>query len=281
MPSTTLSRRHVLRASSFALVGLAGCLSQPESSDPSTNSSPRSPTTGTTNTETRDDDEEPNVASIDVADFVLYPLAGTHPHVHRQTRTQYVIVRLTTSKSKNTLRDRLALTLDEETVPLAERQPVPWEHDTVDLAFAVPKIETFDRGQIVFGQSELRSLSGSTISRLNNPPVFEVSNLSTSPSEIQAGERRTATVRFDLTNTGEGRGTFGASLKGNFVSGSNTVTATLDSGAQREITASTDIVGEGDEATIRLDWGAGEWSTAIPVVGTTETTESTSETPPS
>lgn len=276
-----LSRRRILRAGPIVLVGLAGCLSPSESSASSTNSSPRSPTTGTTNTGTNDDGEEPNVASIDVADFVLYPLAGTHPHVHRQAHTQYVIVRLTTSKPRDTLRIQLGLTLGKETFPLAERQPVPWDNDTVDFAFAVPKTETFDRGQIVFEQSVLCSLSESTISRLNNPPVFEISNLSASPSEIQSGERKTSTVRFDLANTGEGRGTFGASLKGNFVSGSNTVTARLDSGAKREIAASTEIVGEGDEAKIRLDWGSGEWSTSIPVSGTTETTESTSETPSS
>lgn len=280
MPSAKLSRRRILRASPIALVGLAGCLSQSDSSDPSTNSSPRSPTTGTTNTE-RGSDDETSVASIDVTDFALYPLAGVHPHVHRQPHTQYVTVRLTTSKSRDTLRNRLALALDEKSLPLAERQPIPWKHDTVDLAFAVPKTETFDRGRIVFEQSGLRSLSESTINRLNNPPVFELSNISVSPSEIQAGERRTATVQFDLANTGDGRGTFGASLKGNFVSGSNTVTATLDSGARREISASTEIVGEDDEATIRLDWGSDEWSTGIPVVGTAETTESPTETPSS
>lgn len=279
MPSTAHSRRGVLRASPMLLVGLAGCLSQPGSSDPSTNSSSRSPTAGTTNTETSDDDEEPSVASVDVADFVLYPLAGTHPHIHRQAHIQYVIVRLSASKSRDTLRHRLGLTLDEETVRLAERQPVPWEDDTVDFAFAVPKTETFDRGRVVFERSELRSLSDATIRRLNSPPVFEVSEIAASPAEIQFGERGTATVRFGLTNTGEGRGTFGASLKGNFVSGAETVTATLDSGESREVTASTEIVGDGEEATVRLDWGSGEWSTDIPVTGTTETAESTSRTP--
>ena len=171
--------------------------------------------------------------------------------------------------------------LDEQTVPLANRQPVPWERDTVDFAFAVPKNGTFDRGQVVFEQSELRSLSESTISRLNNPPVFELSNISASPSEILAGKRRTATVQFDLANIGDGRGTFGASLKGNFVSGANTVTETLDSGGRREISASTEIAGEGEEATVRLDWGSDEWSTGISVVGTAETTDSSTETPPS
>lgn len=281
MPSTRLSRRCLLRASPIALIGLAGCLSQPGSLDQSRNSSLLSPTTGTTNTETSDDDEETSVASIDVADFVLYPLAGVHPHVHRQAHTQYVIVRLTTSKSRDTLRDRLAVTLDEETVPLAERQPVPWKHDTVDLAFAVPKSQTFDQGRVVFEQSKLYSLSESTLERLNNPPVFEISNISVSPAEIQAGERGTATIRFTLANTGKGRGTFGASLKGNFVSGSNTVTATLDGGAQREIAASTEIVGEGDEATVRLDWGSDEWSTNISVNGPPTTAEAESETPSS
>jgi len=61
---------------------------------------------------------------------------------------------------------------------------------------------------------------------------------------MQAGEEKPATVQFDLANTGDG-GTFGARLKGNVVSGSNTVTATLDSGARREISASTEIVGKG------------------------------------
>lgn len=280
MLSTKLSRRRILRASPTALIGIAGCLSQPRSSDSSTNSSGRSPTTGTTNTESNDDDE-PSVGAIDVADFVLYPLAGTHPHVYRRAHTQYVIVRLTTPKSIDTVRNRLALTLDEEPLRLAERQPVPWKHDTVDLAFAVPKTETFERGRILFKQSDLHPLSESTISRLNTPPVFELSNISESLSEIQAGEKKTATIQFDLANTGDGRGTFGASLKGNFVSGSNTVTATLDSGERREISASTEIVGKNEEATIRLDWGSDEWSTGISVVEAAELTESSPETPSS
>lgn len=275
MPSTKLSRRGILRASHIALIGIAGCQSQPRPSGPSTNSSGRSPTTGTTNTESSDNDE-PSVGAIDVTDFVLYPLAGTHPHVYRRAHVQYVIVRLTTPKSIDTVRNRLTLTLDEEPLSLAERQPVPWTHDTVDLAFAVPKTETFEQGRIVFKQAELRRLSEPTISRLNNPPVFELSNISASPSEIQAGKKKTATIQFDLANTGDGRGTFGASLKGNSISGSNTVTATLDSGTRREISASTEIVGK-EEATIRLDWGSDEWATDIPVVETAESTESSPE----
>lgn len=133
----------------------------------------------------------------------------------------------------------------------------------------------------MFEQSELRPLSETTISRLNNPPVFELSDISASPSEIRAGGKKTATVQFDLANTGDGCGTFGASLKGNFVSGSNTVTATLASGARREITASAEIVGKDEEATIRLDWGSDEWSTGISVVEAAEPTESSPETPSS
>lgn len=207
-----------------------------------------------------------HVESLSVADFILYPLSGTHPHVHRQAQTQYVVVRLDTSFPRETIQKRLTLKLDGDVMPFAEHQPVPWEHDTVDLAFAVPKTETFNGGQVLFDQTELRLFSDATIERLNNPPVFEVSEPSVSPNEISAGERTTATVRFEVANTGDGRGTFGASLTGNFLSGSNTVTATLDAGARREITAAVKIIGEGEEATVRLDWGSDEWSADIPVV---------------
>lgn len=107
--------------------------------------------------------------------------------------------------------------------------------------------------------------------------MFEVSDPSVAPNEISPGERTTATVQFSLTNTGDGPGTFGASLKGNFVSGARTVTKTLDAGAEDEVAASVETVGEGDEASIRLDWGSEEWSTGIPVVGTS--TESNTVTP--
>lgn len=278
MPSKKVSRRHVLKASPVALIGSAGCLSETRSSKPSTASSPRPSTNRTTNTGTTEAGEETNLRSLSVADFILYPLASVHPYVHRRAHTQYVIVQLTTSQSAQTSREKLTLTLDDEPMPLTERQPIPWKHDTVDVAFAVSKTKTFDRGQILFDQTMLRTLSGTVINRLNNPPVFEISNHSVSPNEVRAGKRRSATVRFNLANTGESRGTFGASLKGNFVSGANTVTTTLDSGGQREVTASAEIVGKNDEATVRLDWGSGEWSAGIPVIGTSTTAGSSTHT---
>jgi len=81
-----------------------------------------------------------------------------------------------------------------------------------------------------------------------------------------------------VTNTGEGRGTFGASLSGNFLSGSETVTATLDAGGKRTVTGSTKVIGEGEEATVRLDWGSDSWSNAIPVGETPTKTDTTTDT---
>lgn len=237
-----------------------------------------SPGTGT-GTETEVSGGTARVASLSVADYVLYPLSGTHPHVHRRARTQYVVVRLDASFPRESIRKRVTLELDGDAMSFAERQPVPWRHDTVDLAFAVPKTERFEGGRVLFDRTELRSLSEATIERLNTPPVFEVSGPSVSPNEIGAGERTSATVRFDVSNTGDWRGTFGASLTGNFLSGSNTVTATLDAGARREITAAVRIVGEGDEATVRLDWGTDEWSADVPVVGASATPDSPTSTP--
>lgn len=222
--------------------------------------------------------------TLSVADFILYPLSGTHPHVHRRAGTQYVIVHTNTSPSDGTLGERLTLELDGEAVPLASRQPVPWSHDTLDVAFAVSKDVTIDSGQILleqstFDRSTLHTLSGTTVERLNNPPAFEVSDPSVEPNEISPGERTTATVRFSLTNTGDGPGTFGASLKGNFVSGAGTVTRTLNAGAVDEVAASVEIVGEGDEASVRLDWGSNEWSAGIPVVGTPTGSDTATPTP--
>lgn len=276
MPSNNHSRRRVLKTGTATIIGRTGCLSEsPESQtrSPSTETS-HSPETEPT---TQGTDGTTNVDTVSVADFILYPLAGVHPHVHRRAGTQYVVVGTNTSLSDETLRERLTLELDGEAIPLASRQPVPWSHDTLDVAFATSKNTTIDNGQVLFDQSKLYTLSATAVERLNNPPVFEVTDLSVAPNEISPGERMTATVRFSLTNTGDGSGTFGASLKGNFLSSAGTVTATLNDGAEDEAAASVEIVGEGDEASVRLDWGSDEWSTGIPVVGTP--TESNTATP--
>lgn len=265
MPSRTVPRRRLLETSA-ALVTFSGCLSETPESESGATCSPEPSTDRTPTPERGSADGAVRVASLAVTDFLLYPLAGHHPHVHRKTGTQYIIARAATSYSRETVRERLTLELDGESVPLAERQPVPFEHDTVDLAFAVSKRDEFDDGRVLFDQTELRSPSDSTIARLNTPPVFKVSEPSVAPNEISAGEQTVATVQFDLANTGDGCGTFGASLSGNLVSGSNTVTATLAAGAQRAITASVDVVGEGDEATVRLDWGSNQWSGTVPVL---------------
>lgn len=115
--------------------------------------------------------------------------------------------------------------------------------------------------------------------RLNHPPVFDISNPTVSPDQIEAGVRTDATARFEVHNTGDGSGTFGASFSGNLASGSATATATIDRGAHREVSTSTPITGKGEAATVQLDWGTDEWSTDIPVVGTMTSPESPTGTP--
>jgi hypothetical protein len=208
------------------------------------------------------------LAALSVADFVIYPLSGTHPHVHRRAGIQYVVVRIATEMDWGAVTDGLTLELDGGAAALAERQPVSWDHDDVVVAFAVSKDRAVDTGVLRFDDTTIRSLSAETVTRLTNPPVFEVRDPSVSPSQIQAGETVSATVAFTLSNVGDGVGTFGASLKGNYVSGANTVTATLESGAERAVTASVKLHGEGEEARVRLDWGADEWVETVPIVGT-------------
>lgn len=277
MTAERLTRRNLLRTSLITAVGLSGCTAGNDGSG--TDSSPTPTGTETTTPTTTTDDGTTEVASLSVSDFILYPLAGTHPHVHRRANTQYVVVRLDSSFSPETLRERLTLELDGGSVPLADRQPVPWQHDTIDLAFAVGKGDTYESGRVFFDQTKLHSLSQATLDRLNNPPVFEVAEPSVSPRDVRVGEKIEATVEFSVSNTGDGRGQFGASLKGNFVSGSKTLTATVDAGAERSITGTTRLVGEGDAATIRLDWGSGEWTTDIPVVGTPTESATPTQTP--
>jgi hypothetical protein len=205
---------------------------------------------------------------------VRYPLAGTHPHVHRRAGTQYVIVGAATSLSADAVRERLTLELDGEPASLASRHPVPWERETVDLAFAVPKDGTVEAGRVPFDGAVVWSLAAATVARLNAPPVFEVGEPSVSPTEIEAGASVDATVRVDVTNVGDGRGTFGASLGSSYLSGSRTLTASLDAGAEREVTRSISIRGDDDAPTVRLDWGTDEWTTTVPVVGTATATGS-------
>jgi hypothetical protein len=120
----------------------------------------------------------------------------------------------------------------------------------------------------------VRSLAAATVARLNAPPVFEVGEPSVSPTEIEAGASVDTTVRVDVTNVGDGRGTFGASLESSYLSGSRTLTASLDVGAEREVTGSIPIRGDDDAPTVGLDWGTDEWTTTVPVVGTATATSS-------
>lgn len=275
MPSTSHTRRRVLQSTTAILAGLAGCSSGP--SDSTTSSSPTETTEAPETTTTTDDPEEvPDIESVSVADFILYPLAGAHPHVHRRADTQYVVVQMDTSLSFDTVSEHLSLVLDDATVSLAARQPVPWE-PTLDVAFAPSKDLDIDDGAIYFDEQAVYTFSDAAIERLNNPPVFEVSNPSVTPSSLESGELTTATVRFDLANTGEGPGTFGASLKGNYLSGAGTITKTLDPDTAEEVTGDVDVKGKDDEATVRLDWGTDEWSTGIPVVETASDTTTTSD----
>ncbi|MFQ3293373.1 MAG: hypothetical protein ACI9PP_000297 [Halobacteriales archaeon] len=285
------TRRELLSGVGVLLTGVAGCLEtgpsdtgtsaspketprneSTETTPPPTNETPDEntpPTHETTTTGTEIEDGTLAVDGLQVGDYLVYPLSGTHPHVHRREDTQYVIVWTATSFPAETVQDRLSLDLDGSGMPLANRQPVPWSRDTTDVAFAVPKDESFEGGRVRFDGTTLHSLEPAKIDRLNHPPLFEVGIPTVTPETLQAGEQARATVKFPLANEGEGTGTFGASFTGNFLSGSNTLTATLDPDAQREVSGQVRVHGEGDEATVRLDWGSNEWIGTIPVVGTT------------
>lgn len=282
------TRRELLGSFGVLVASVAGCLgSEPTEGDTaSPGETPRNdstdltpadgtpdenptPTTDRTSFETEIEDGSLGIDDLDVADYLLYPLSGTHPHVHRRENMQYVIIRATTSFSADTAQERLSLDLDGTAMLQSNRQPVPWSGETVEVAFAVPKDESFDAGHVRFDGTTLHTLAPETIDRLNHPPIFEVGSTSVTPESIQAGEQARAKVQFQLANVGEGSGTFGASLSGNFLSGSKTITATLDPGVQRDVSGTVRMQGEGDEATVRLDWGSDEWTGTVPVVGTT------------
>ena len=271
MALQNISRRRLLVGSVAAIVGGAGCLS-PSSEQP-TDTPPTSEETTTPtdepSTATPTGTPTDRLAELSVTDFFQYPLSGTHPTVHRNAGMQYVVVRL-----EQGARNYVRLQLDREAVERASRQPVE-RGDTVNVAFAVSKDRTVERGELRLGGSTFRELPAETITRLNEPPVFEVEEPSVSPSEIEPDGETQVTVTFTVTNRGEGPGTFGASLSGP-ASGSDLVTATLDAGEQRELSPSTTRLGTGDEDRVWLDWGADRWSTEIPVAAT-ETPSSTEQ----
>lgn len=269
VPFSKYPRRRILKAGSLTLIGLAGCISDAaptESTGSGGNGTTTSPSTTTTHSGNSPAEVETSIASLSVLDYVVYPLAGAHPHVHRQANTQYVVVRVQATAEERTLQNRLSLTLDSESMPFAEQQPVSWRNETVDIAFAIPKSQTYDRGRLLIDGEAVHSLSTATLDRLNNPPVFEVSNVTVSPEELRARENTEAMVQFYVRNTGAGTGEFAASLSGNYVSGSNTVTGRVEIGERRRFEARTTVVGNGDAATARLDWGTDQWTGSIPVV---------------
>lgn len=284
----TLTRRRLLGGVAvIAAGGSVGCLGGPDDTGGTTTLEH-----GTTATATDSDSDEdgdgntsaprPQVASVSVSDFIEYPLAGVHPHVHNRANIQYVVVSVepsSTAAEPRAVRDRLGLTLDGVAMDLASEQPVEWRGETVDVAFAVPKGETVEAGAVRYDGQEVRSLSAATLDRLNNPPVFAVSDLTVSPTELGVGERATATVRFRVSNTGDGTGTFGASVQGNYASGSATATVTLSPGETRELTEAVEVVGRDEEVTVTFDSGETVRRLAISVVRPSTTTATGSGTP--
>ncbi|GAB7094356.1 hypothetical protein JCM30237_15080 [Halolamina litorea] len=247
------SRRQLLAGSVVAIAGSAGCLSATPTDEATTE-------TGT---------PPERLTELSVADFFQYLLSGTHPTVHRKAGQQYVVVRL-----ERGARNHMTLYLDGEAVDRASREPVK-EDDTVTAVFAVSKDRTVERGELRLGGSTFRTLPPETISRLNEPPVFEVGEPSVSPAEIEPEQRTEVTVTFTVTNHGEGTGTFGASLSGP-ASGSDLVRTTLDPGEERELSPTTTRYGGEEQARVWLDWGVDRWSTEIPVTAT-ETPSTASE----
>lgn len=279
MPSSNWTRRRLLTGSVGLLVGAGGCLSDPPATteDPTTADATTALQTSDTPRDTPSDTptgtptDAVAVTRVTVANHVVYALSGAHPYVYRTPETQYVVVRLSTSLSARRVRSELTLELDGERVSFAGAQPVPWRNETVDLAFAVSKSRDYSTGRLLFGGDTLRRLSTEEIDRLNAPPRFEVSDVSAAPDAVATGEVVDATVEFTVENVGEGAGTFAASLSGNYVSGSATLTVTLTPGDAVTASGTTRIIGETDAAMVSIDWGSGEWTGSIPVEGKTET----------
>lgn len=275
MPSSNWTRRRLLTGSVGLLVGAGGCLSDPPTTpeDPTTADATTALQTSDTSsdTPTRTPTDAVAVTQVTVTNHVVYALSGTHPYVYRTPETQYVVVRLSTSLSARRVRERLALELGGERVSFAGARPVPWRNETVDLAFAVSKSAEYTSGRLLFDGDTLRRLSTEVIDRLNTPPRFEVRDVSAAPDAVAEGEVTDATVEFTVENVGEGAGTFAASLSGNYVSGSATLTVTLAPGDAVTASGATQIIGEGDAVLVSLDWGSDEWTGSIPVEGKTET----------
>jgi len=289
MDRSRVTRRNVLTAGVALFVMGSGCTSgepettpQPSSTStetvtdrhtlhsptevppPSTRSSPSQPTTGET---TQTEGPPISVTSVAVQNYVVYPLSSTHPTVHRQPGTQYVILKTEALITHQEVREHLDIRVNGEALPLADRQPVQRQTDTFDVAFALSKTQDVTNGDVLFNGTEVQSLSEPVIERLNNPPRFEISETVVSPQQIRAGTTETARLEVEVANTGEGPGTFAASLSGR-ASGSKELFVTVDPGDQTWVSGIVEIAGVGEEATLHLDWGSDQLVTEIPVIGT-------------
>ncbi|WP_372910608.1 hypothetical protein [Salinigranum sp.] len=277
---TGVARRRLLEGGTLLAAGVGtGCLGRTVGGNVDTGTAMdgerRTDSTRTEAEPTPAAGDLPEVVGVTVTDFVQYPLSGTHPHVHNRADTRYVVVRVAQGQREpREIREDLTLTLGGPTAPRASRQPVPWQHESVDVAFAVSKARRVDEGQVRYRGTVLHTLGPAALDRLNEPPAFVVSDVGVSPAELDAGERATATVRLTVTNEGAGAGTFGVSLTGNYVSGAETVTARFDAGERRDVVSVVGVVGRGEAATVGVDWGVDSRRVTIPVVGRTTTATS-------
>ena len=146
--SRWLTRRRLLGGVAVAVTSSSGgCLGGPTADSERTPTRETPATTGEATTTAGSADGETSatqarIVSVSVSDFIQYPLAGVHPHVHNRANVQYVVVGVeasSTTTEPRAIRERLGLTLDDVAMGVAIEQPIEWRGETVDVAFAVPK----------------------------------------------------------------------------------------------------------------------------------------------
>lgn len=262
------SRRAVLAASSALLIGSAGCLDDatrvPADSTPVTTTDP-----GHTDPDTTDSEPTATgpvaVENVRVQNHYVYLLASTHPRVARAAGHQYVIVAVSGGKTSSGDLEGLSLALDGERYPRSERSA--YASGTYPVAaFAVPLDVSVDAGRIERGDRTLRTLDAAEIRRLNEPPVFEVSDVS-APGYLDGTDADVPLeISFTVENVGDGSGTFVADAGTSTLSGWRTVRVTVPPGESVTETTTVTIYGASTtEATAYLSWGSDEWSQAVTV----------------
>lgn len=266
-------KRRALLSSLASFPVLAGCSSNPATTQtPTTSTRTNSTESKTTTTTTRSVQRLAigETATIGEGAARLYHVEATrsiiileniHFGIVTESDAQFLVVAMTTQDPVDghiAARNATYLELDSTTYPVSEHRFHPAAGGGFNIAYRLPLQLNATSGRINWTAGDgktiaIWTLPEEVVQRLNNPPEFSVHSF-TVPEEAASFEPFDVTI--DVENTGSGAGTFKALFGNSNATDSEPIRMQLSQGERKTLTESEQIDGNpGETRTLYLDWG--------------------------